>query len=138
MLETLNILRRQQLKLAIVTNGLTSLQSAAIRALEIERMFDAIVISETEGVKKPAPRIYEIAMERIGVSASESVFVGDHPDTDIRGAQRAGLCAIWKRDDFWGDCTFADAVIDTLAELPGALARVAASLHRATSSPGER
>lgn len=121
--ETLTLLRIRRLKLAIVTNGATSLQAAAIQSLKIAHLFDAIVISEAEGVRKPERRIFDLTLERLGVGPAHAVFVGDHPETDIRGAQDAGIRAIWKRDPYWGPCLFADAVIDELDELPGILDR---------------
>jgi putative hydrolase of the HAD superfamily len=90
-------LRQQALRLAIVTNGSTSHQSSAIQALGIDHLFDAIVISETEGVRKPDRRIFDLTLKRLGIAPAEAVFVGDHPETDIRGAQEAGIRAIWKR-----------------------------------------
>jgi putative hydrolase of the HAD superfamily len=88
----------------------------------VEQLFDAIVISEEVGVRKPDRRIFDLTLTRLGVEADDAVFVGDHPETDIRGAQEAGMRAIWKRDDYWGECAFADAVINRLDELPGVLA----------------
>jgi putative hydrolase of the HAD superfamily len=121
MVETLGLLRDRAIKLAIVTNASASFQSAAIQALRLEHMFDAIVISEAEGVRKPDRRIFELTLSRLGVDPAEAVFVGDHPEIDIQGAQNAGMRAIWKRDDYWGTCAFADAVIAELDELPGIL-----------------
>ena len=89
----------------------------SIEALGISDYFDTTVISEVEGVSKPDRRIFEIAMDRLGVTANQAVFVWDHPDVDIRGAQNAGMRAIWKRDEYWGPCSFADGVIDGLHEL---------------------
>jgi putative hydrolase of the HAD superfamily len=125
MVETLNALRERAVKLSIVTNASVSLQTAAIQALKIGEMFDAIVISEAEGVRKPDRRIFDLALRRLGATPAEAVFVGDHPEVDIRGAQDAGMRAIWKRDDYWGSCPFADAVIEELDELPGVLDRFA-------------
>jgi putative hydrolase of the HAD superfamily len=122
MVETLTWMRERDLKLAIVTNGPSSLQSAAIRALEIDQLFDTVVISEAEGVRKPDRRIFDLALARLRILAADAVFVGDHPDDDIRGAQQAGVRAIWKRDAYWGSCSFADAVVDALDELPRVLA----------------
>jgi putative hydrolase of the HAD superfamily len=58
------------------------------------------------------------------VAAQEAVFVGNHPYEDIQGAQQAGLRAIWKRDDYFGRCQFADSVIDERSELPQVLDRL--------------
>lgn len=134
MMETLNVLRDRGAKLAIVTNASVSFQSSAIQALGIEHLFDAIVISEAEGVRKPDRRIFDLTLARLGVAPNEAVFVGDHPEIDIQGAQSAGMRAIWKRDDYWGACAFADAVIEELEELPGILDRLAVEM----SSPLDR
>jgi putative hydrolase of the HAD superfamily len=87
--------------------------------VEIAPFFDAILISEAEGLRKPDRRIFELAVSRLGVSPSDSAFVGDHPEIDVRGAQRAGLRAIWKRDVYWGACPFAEGMVDELPELCG-------------------
>jgi putative hydrolase of the HAD superfamily len=119
--ETLAELRGRDLRLGIVTNGRAALQSPAIETLGIAGFFDAVAISKVEGVAKPDSRIFHLTLNRVGVSPADAVFVGNHPHEDIRGAQQAGLRAIWMRDDYFGPCTFADAVIDELSELPGAL-----------------
>jgi len=129
MTETLTLLRDRGLKLAIVTNAGAAFQTAVIQALRIGHLFDAIVISEAEGVRKPDHRIFELTLERLGVEPAQAVFVGDHPETDIRGAQEAGMRAIWKYDDYWGSCPFADAVIEELDELPGVLDRFAIGMR---------
>jgi putative hydrolase of the HAD superfamily len=89
--------------------------------VEIAPFFDAILISEAEGLRKPDRRIFELAVSPLGVSPSDLVFVGDHPWIDIRCAQRACVRAIWKRDVYWGACPFAEGVIDELPELCGLL-----------------
>ena len=125
MMETLRLLRDRGIRLAIVTNASVSFQTSAIQALRIKHLFDAIVISEGEGVRKPDSRIFDLTLARLGVAPAEAVFVGDHPEIDIQRAQSAGMRAIWKRDGYWGACAFADAVIEELQELPGVLDRFA-------------
>jgi putative hydrolase of the HAD superfamily len=121
MMEALNVLGNRRTRLAIVTNASVAFQTSAIEALRIKHLFDAIAISEAEGVRKPDRRIFDLTLGRLGVARTDAVFVGDHPEIDIRGAQDAGIRAIWKRDDYWGPCAFADAVIDEVDELPGVL-----------------
>ena len=113
---TLKALREQGKKLGIITNGPTQWQSGKIECMGIAPLFDAILISETEGVQKPDPRIFAFALDRCGVSAGESIFVGDHPEADIAGAKAAGLRPIWKRMPYW---TVPNDVvhIDRLSEL---------------------
>ena len=61
------------------------------------REFDAAVFSCEVGVSKPDRRIYEIACERLGVEASECLFVGDGANDELPGAERAGMTAVQLR-----------------------------------------
>ena len=56
-------------------------------------MFDATVFSCDEGTAKPERRIYEIALERLGVKPREAVFIDDRVDF-IEGAQKLGMYTI--------------------------------------------
>ena len=53
-----------------------------------------IVDSGAVGVAKPDPRIFHIALEAMGVTASETWYVGDTPGVDVVGASKAGLYPI--------------------------------------------
>jgi len=129
---TLRRLREQGVSLGIVTNGSESHQRATIRALEIESYFDAILVSEAEGVRKPDPRIFRRVCERLHVTPAETIYVGDHPEVDIEGARSSGLWSVWRRDPYWGECLSADAIIDDLSEVPSLLVqgRLSASAVR--------
>jgi putative hydrolase of the HAD superfamily len=100
-LPTLDELRARGKKIGVITNGPTHWQQGKLDALGIASVFDTILISEVEGVQKPDPRIFARALERCGLRASESIFVGDHPDADIAGAKAAGLLPVWKRVPYW-------------------------------------
>jgi len=62
--------------------------------LGIARYFDFILASEAEGWAKPAARLFEIALERAGVTASEALHAGDHPTEDVQAAESAGISAV--------------------------------------------
>jgi 2-haloalkanoic acid dehalogenase type II len=82
--------------------------------------FDLRVDSETARCYKPEPRIFQQACDALSVPAGETVMVGDTPETDVRGAQRAGLRAVWlNRDhrDWPGNMVRPDAVIEELGQL---------------------
>ena len=98
---TLLELRRRGKRLGIVTNGVASVQNAAIDALDIRGMMDAVLISETEGLRKPDPEMFRRAAGRVGVALDRCCFVGDHPTVDVAGAMSAGLQAFWKRTSYW-------------------------------------
>jgi HAD superfamily hydrolase (TIGR01662 family) len=60
----------------------------------LKGFFDVVVVSAEVNKRKPSPEIFEKALEGIGVDASETVFVGDIPGIDVKGAKNAGMRAI--------------------------------------------
>jgi putative hydrolase of the HAD superfamily len=117
--ETLLALRAQGLRLAVVTNGSASAQHEKLRVLGIHDCFDAIVISEEFGAKKPDPRIFRAALARVELTAAECAFVGDNPEKDVQGASAVGLRAVWLSASLaWPpDMPRPAQQINTLAEL---------------------
>ncbi|NMH69988.1 HAD-IA family hydrolase [Bacillus sp. RO3] len=110
-------LKENDIKLGMITNGYGRFQMDNILSLDIEEYFDEILISEWEGVKKPAREIFRRACERLSVKPMECIFIGDNPENDVYGAQRAGMKGVWKKDLEWGNANRADFVIDDLMEL---------------------
>lgn len=117
LIETINLLKQQDYLLGMITNGRTIFQFKSIHGLGIEKYFNTIVISEAEQIRKPQPEIFQIALSKLKAIAKNSVYIGDNPQADIMGAKKAGLKAIWKRNQFWTEPTEADAVIGELDEI---------------------
>jgi len=86
-------LRAHGYRLAVVSNWEPSLEEVLDR-LGLRVQFTAVVTSAVEGVWKPDPRLFRIAVERCGVSPAEAVSVGDSVERDIEAARQAGLHAI--------------------------------------------
>jgi putative hydrolase of the HAD superfamily len=124
LLETLDILTTQGYLLGIITNGLGDFQRRTIQGLGIDKYFKTILISEVEGVRKPEAEIFLRALRNLGVTPDESVFIGDHPDTDVVGAKRIGMKSFWKRDLGWQKPEISDGIVDDLSELPVMLKRL--------------
>lgn len=83
-------------RLALITNGLTKVQRARLSNSGLDAYFEAVVISEEEGVAKPDPGIFDIIFSRMGYpSRSEVLMIGDSLTSDIRGANRYGIDACW-------------------------------------------
>lgn len=116
--EVLGNLRQMGIKLGLVSNGKSPFQMDNIKVLGIEGYFDSILISEAVGISKPDPRIFQRALDELGVIAAHSIFVGDHPENDVRASRNMGMVGVWKRDDYWSEAE-ADFIIDDLAELLG-------------------
>ena len=117
LVSTLEELRRDNLLLGMITNGRGQFQMDNIEALEIKKYFEVILISEWEEIKKPDPQIFKRALEQMNVLPHECVFVGDHPDNDVKAAQNVGMKGIWKKDWQWKNVD-ADFIVDDLGELP--------------------
>ncbi|MGV2939829.1 HAD family hydrolase [Mesobacillus sp. LC4] len=114
--EVLGKLKQLEIKLGIISNGKTHFQMDNINALGIEGYFDTILISEEVELRKPDSRIFRMGMENLAVSASHSIFVGDHPENDVAASKMAGMIGIWKRDVYWHSAA-ADYIIEELEEL---------------------
>jgi putative hydrolase of the HAD superfamily len=128
LIEMLDTLKQQGYQLGIITNGRGKFQAKAISGLGIQDYFDAILISEIEQVRKPEAEIFNRAITRLGGTAKDSVFIGDHPEADILGAKDANLRTIWKRNPFWQQAAGADATIDELMEIPAILEKLNSEL----------
>ena len=129
--EMLEELKNNKIALGMITNGYGQFQMDNIKALDIEKYFDVILVSEWEGIKKPNPQIFMNALEKLNVEPSESVFIGDHPENDVKAAQNVGMKGIWKKDNQWTDIE-ADAIIDDYLELPLMLKKLDFSIHSHT------
>ena len=109
-------LTAKSIQLAMITNGKGQFQLDNILALGIKDYFEHILISEWEEIAKPDPAIFQKALEKLGVSAGEAVYIGDHPKNDIQAARAVGMQAIWKKDAQW-ECPEADEEIADLNEI---------------------
>ncbi|WP_231735233.1 HAD family hydrolase [Gracilibacillus massiliensis] len=89
-------LKEQHFKLGLITNGKEQFQINNIQALQITSYFDTILISESEGVKKPDPIIFQRALDRLEVPPDQSVFIGDHLENDVFAAKRVGMNVLWR------------------------------------------
>jgi len=57
--------------------------------------FDVVLISGDLGFRKPHLSVFDKLIERLGVEKSSIMYVGDDPDSDISGAEKAGLQPVW-------------------------------------------
>ncbi len=90
-IETLDALRERGLVLSIVSNIDDDYLDGMLRNLELKPLFDHWVSSEAAQSCKPDARIFELALERAGCSAGETIFVGDSRVHDIQGAAAVGM-----------------------------------------------
>jgi len=93
--ETLHELKARGYMLGIITDTYHSKETKLewLARNEIAEVWDTFVSSSEEGIRKPDPAIYEAAMRRLGVDASEAAFVG-HKGTELDGAAAVGIRTI--------------------------------------------
>ena len=91
--ETIAALREQGLKTGLITvcsEDVVSLWEET----DFHGLFDAEVFSAAVGLRKPDPRIYWIALEKLGVEPKDAMFVGDGANDELGGAERVGMTAV--------------------------------------------
>lgn len=74
---------------------------AGIKRLGINKFFNAVVVSDAIGWRKPNPKIFEVALKKLGVQAKETVYVGDCPEEDIKGAKIVGMKTVFVPSQFY-------------------------------------
>jgi putative hydrolase of the HAD superfamily len=88
-------LRRSGCTTAIVSNTEAVLTRFDFRRFPLLRTVDTIVLSSEVGVKKPDPRIFRIALERLRATSASTVFIGNSLTEDIAGARSIGLRCVY-------------------------------------------
>ena len=81
--------------LTIISNGFKEVQYYKFEHSGLAPYFTRTLISEEIGINKPQPGIFEIALERNGITRDQAVMIGDSYSSDISGAKAAGIDQIW-------------------------------------------
>jgi putative hydrolase of the HAD superfamily len=119
----LTFLRRAGITTGVVTHGWSIKQAEKIVRLGLAPFFapDAIFISDEIGISKPNPKLYQTALQDLGLEPSEVMYVGDSPAHDIAPPQSLGMTAVWARraakHGLEGTGIEPDHVVDDFAEL---------------------
>ena len=104
-------------RLAVISNWDNSLHRA-LRSFGLSDYFEVVIASLEEGVEKPDPALFHIALERLGVDPGDAAHVGDSPIDDLQGARNVGMRGFLidrERDER------SDSVITSLSQLPEVL-----------------
>ncbi|MBP3649225.1 MAG: HAD-IIIA family hydrolase [Clostridia bacterium] len=92
-LPMLRSLKAQGIKLAVVSNCYLE-EAQVIRQWEESSLFDALLLSCEQGIRKPDPEIYRRCMEQLGVTAEECLFIGDGGSQELEAARALGMEAM--------------------------------------------
>ena len=98
MIDLMRELRESGYRMALLTNNVREWEPTWRSMLPVDEIFELVVDSAFVGCRKPEPRIYEITLERLGLSGSECLFIDDVAD-NCAGARARGLNAVHFRDN---------------------------------------
>lgn len=82
---------RKRYGMSIITNGFEDVQTIKLKSSNLDQYFSSVFTSETTGHKKPSPEIFHHALSELKLTKEEVLMIGDNPNTDILGAQNAGI-----------------------------------------------
>jgi len=125
--ETLSALRNRGLKLAVVTDAHNGNALKRLKKAGLEEFFNAVITMEMSGKAKPSPEPFLLAMNKLGVKASETILVGDSIRRDIMPAKALGILAVHAvygdRNFHEGERDDADYVIHGIQEVIGVVGK---------------
>jgi putative hydrolase of the HAD superfamily len=112
-------------KLAIVSDAQSAWAEPELRAVGIHHHFKPIVISGDFGFRKPDRRLFQAALDGLGLGPEAVLFVGDDMYRDVYGARQMGLKTVYfasRQGDKAVEGVRPDYIIHQFAELPAAIA----------------
>jgi 2-haloacid dehalogenase len=117
---TLERLKRAGMRTAILSNGTPDMLAAAVKGTSLEGLLDAVLSVEEVHAFKPDPRVYQLAVDRLGLPAS-AIALQSANAWDAHAASAFGMRVVWcnrfgqRRERLPGE---PDREIRSLAELP--------------------
>ncbi|MGM5487706.1 MAG: HAD family hydrolase [Nanobdellota archaeon] len=91
--ETIKGLREKGVKIGLVSNTDPFSITQLISKFELDELFDGIVLSYEAGMLKSNPEMFDKALAKLGVAKEDAVMVGDSIESDMKGAENAGIKA---------------------------------------------
>jgi len=85
-------------RMAILTNNVREWEPLWRSMLPVDEIFELVIDSGFEGVRKPNPRIYEVTLDRLGVAPGATLFVDDM-EINCDAARELGMQAVWFRSN---------------------------------------
>ena len=96
--EMLISLRQQGYNIGIITDGRVEGQEAKIKVLQLDKLVDKIIITDSLGgieFRKPCPQSYFLMSEHFKTNYSDMIYVGDNPKKDFIACEKLGIKAVY-------------------------------------------
>jgi len=118
---TLNVLTKMGLKLAVVSDAPSREAWMRIYYLNLHHAFDLVLTFDDVGERKPSPKGFEMALEKLGIKTDEVLMIGDWPERDVAGASKLGIKTIYAKygDTFGTVESGADWDVENIYEVVG-------------------
>ena len=112
-------LTKRGIRLGVVSDAPRAQAWLRLCDLSLQHVFDVVVTFDDTGERKPGPAPFREALRRLGVTAEETLMVGDWPERDVVGAKSLGMKTVFARygDTFGTQDSGADYEIDDVLEL---------------------
>jgi HAD superfamily hydrolase (TIGR01662 family) len=126
-LPTLMTLKSRGYRLGLVSNAADDANTQTlIDKGGLRELVECILVSAVCGVRKPDPRIFQLALDHFGIQPAQAAMVGDALEADVLGANQIGMLSIWitrRAAPNAGDLARIRpaAQVDALAEIPALL-----------------
>ena len=91
----LSELKLSGVKIATCTDMTAHIQYRKLKRLGLDKFIDFMVTSEETGFEKPAPIMFNLALQKLNLPANEVAYFGDAFERDIRGAANVGIKPFW-------------------------------------------
>ncbi len=125
-------LKKEGYKVGLITNGDPTLQYQKLRMLELDNVFDAVIVSGETPYEKPQKEIFLMMADKLNtdessININEIMYVGDHPLNDVDGARNAGCVPVWvKTTGTWifPEIEKPELQIETVEKLPELLKEI--------------
>lgn len=96
--ETLKILSKQY-KMAVLSDGQTLWALPELRTTGLDRFFSSVTVSGDYGYRKPDPRFFKTALDKMELQPEEVIYIGNDMYRDVYGAKKAGMKTVFFRSN---------------------------------------
>ncbi|MFX1297019.1 MAG: TIGR02253 family HAD-type hydrolase [Promethearchaeota archaeon] len=87
-------LKKLEIKICVLTDGDAIKQYEKILRLRLQNFLEDIIITEEVGIRKPNPKLFELALQRLNVKPDETIYIGDNYKRDIVPCMKLGILSV--------------------------------------------